>query len=76
MIPKEDYVSGILESRPDLYGPFWTLTTVIFALFVFSSLASSIASYLSEKVPSYSLNFPSSLKSNSDLNLNTTLLSH
>ena len=50
MIPKEDYVSVVLESRPDLYGPFWTLTTVIFALFVFSSLASSITSYLSAKV--------------------------
>jgi len=49
MIPKEDYVSVVLDSRPDLYGPFWTLTTVIFALFVFSSLASSITSYLSEK---------------------------
>lgn len=50
MIPREDYVSVILESRPDLYGPFWTLTTVIFALFVFSSLASSITSYMSAKV--------------------------
>jgi len=49
MIPREDYVSVILESRPDLYGPFWTLTTVIFALFVFSSIASSITSYLSSK---------------------------
>ncbi|KAF8327595.1 Yip1-domain-containing protein [Cantharellus anzutake] len=36
-------------SSPDLYGPFWTLTTVIFSLFVFSSLASSISSYLSDK---------------------------
>ena len=32
----------------DLYGPFWTLTTLIFCLFVFSSLASSIAFYLSD----------------------------
>ncbi|KAF7800018.1 hypothetical protein EIP86_011261, partial [Pleurotus ostreatoroseus] len=32
----------------DLYGPFWTLTTLIFSLFVFSSLASSIAVYLSD----------------------------
>ncbi|KAI0692279.1 Yip1-domain-containing protein [Cytidiella melzeri] len=32
----------------DLYGPFWTLTTLIFSLFVFSSLASSIAAYMSD----------------------------
>lgn len=50
MIPREDYISVVLESRPDLYGPFWTLTTVIFSLFVFSSLSSSIASYLSSEV--------------------------
>jgi hypothetical protein len=47
LIPREDYVSVILQSNPDLYGPFWTLTTVVFSLFVFSSLASSISSYLS-----------------------------
>jgi hypothetical protein len=32
---------------PDLYGPFWTLTTLIFALFLSSSLGASIAKYLS-----------------------------
>ncbi|KAF8184102.1 hypothetical protein K438DRAFT_1838273 [Mycena galopus ATCC 62051] len=31
----------------DLYGPFWTLTTLIFALFLSSSLAASISAYLS-----------------------------
>lgn len=30
----------------DLYGPFWTLTTLIFALFLSSSLAASISAYL------------------------------
>jgi hypothetical protein len=49
MLPREDYVSVVLNSQPDLYGPFWTLTTVIFSLFVFSSLASSISSYLSSE---------------------------
>lgn len=49
LIPTEDYVSVVLNSNPDLYGPFWTLTTVIFSLFVFSSLASSISSYLSSE---------------------------
>lgn len=33
---------------PDLYGPFWTLTTLIFALFLSSSLGASIADYLSK----------------------------
>ncbi|EMD40551.1 hypothetical protein CERSUDRAFT_111150 [Gelatoporia subvermispora B] len=41
------YLSAHLTPAADLYGPFWTLTTLIFALFVFSSLASSIAAYLS-----------------------------
>ncbi|EAU83889.1 Yip1 domain family protein [Coprinopsis cinerea okayama7 len=31
----------------DLYGPFWTLTTLILALFLSSSLAASISAYLS-----------------------------
>ncbi|EKM59703.1 uncharacterized protein PHACADRAFT_250374 [Phanerochaete carnosa HHB-10118-sp] len=47
LIPKANYISNHL-SPADLYGPFWTLTTLIFSLFVFSSLASSIAAYLSD----------------------------
>lgn len=46
-----------LSPAPDLYGPFWTLTTVIFSIFVFSSLASSIASYLSDPNVEYNYNF-------------------
>ncbi|KAF8314042.1 Yip1-domain-containing protein [Clavulina sp. PMI_390] len=49
MIPREDFVSVVLESRPDMYGPFWTLTTVIFSLFVFSSLSASITAWLNAK---------------------------
>jgi hypothetical protein len=41
------YLTNHLTPSVDLYGPFWTLTTLIFSLFVFSSLASSISSYLS-----------------------------
>ncbi|KAH9993290.1 hypothetical protein BJV74DRAFT_369910 [Russula compacta] len=41
------YTSAHLTPAPDLYGPFWTLTTLIFTLFVTSSLAHSIVSYLS-----------------------------
>ena len=52
-----NYVANYLSPSPDLYGPFWTLTTVIFALFVFSSLAASIASYLSHPSAQYDYNF-------------------
>ena len=41
------YLSTHLTPSADLYGPFWTLTTLIFALFVSSSLSSSIVAYLS-----------------------------
>ncbi|KAI0058459.1 Yip1-domain-containing protein [Artomyces pyxidatus] len=47
------YTSAHLNPAPDLYGPFWTLTTLIFALFVTSSLAHSIVSYLSDSPVSY-----------------------
>ena len=48
-----NYTSSHLTPFPDLYGPFWTLTTLIFALFITSSLASSIVSYLSDEPISY-----------------------
>ncbi|KAI0049508.1 Yip1-domain-containing protein [Auriscalpium vulgare] len=47
------YTSAHLNPAPDLYGPFWTLTTLIFALFITSSLAHSIVSYLSDDPVSY-----------------------
>lgn len=50
------YVATQLTPAPDLYGPFWTLTTVIFSLFVFSSLALSIANFLST-TEEYNYNF-------------------
>ncbi|KAH8106229.1 Yip1-domain-containing protein [Cristinia sonorae] len=43
-----NYLSTTLTPSADLYGPFWTLTTLIFSLFVFSSLAASIAAYMSD----------------------------
>ena len=42
---------------PDLYGPFWTLTTLIFALFLSSSLGASISSYLSGPDHKYNYDF-------------------
>jgi hypothetical protein len=47
------YTSAHLTPAPDLYGPFWTLTTLIFTLFVTSSLAHSIVSYLSSDAVEY-----------------------
>ncbi|KAF9531069.1 Yip1 domain family protein [Crepidotus variabilis] len=41
----------------DLYGPFWTLTTLIFALFLSSSLGASIAKYLSTQDKPYDYDF-------------------
>jgi len=41
------YLATHLTPSADLYGPFWTLTTLIFSLFVCSSLASALASWLS-----------------------------
>lgn len=41
----------------DLYGPFWTLTTLIFALFLSSSLGASIAKYLSTNGTPYDYDF-------------------
>ncbi|KAH9951791.1 Yip1-domain-containing protein [Amylocystis lapponica] len=46
------FLTEHLTPAADLYGPFWTLTTLIFALFVCSSLASSIAVYLSDPASS------------------------
>lgn len=42
-----EYFSIHLTPAPDLYGPFWTLTTVICTLFLSSSLAASVTAYLS-----------------------------
>jgi hypothetical protein len=47
------YTTAHLTPAPDLYGPFWTLTTLIFTLFVTSSLAHSIVSYLSSNPVEY-----------------------
>ncbi|RXW20859.1 hypothetical protein EST38_g4979 [Candolleomyces aberdarensis] len=41
----------------DLYGPFWTLTTLIFALFLSSSLAASISAYLSADSEKFDYDF-------------------
>jgi hypothetical protein len=58
LIPTEarTYISTHLNP-PDLYGPFWTLTTLIFALYLSSSLGASIAKYLSTEDVPYDYDF-------------------
>ncbi|KAG5652644.1 hypothetical protein H0H81_004200 [Sphagnurus paluster] len=51
-----NYLSTHLNP-PDLYGPFWTLTTLIFTLFLSSSLAASISTYLSAPGTEYDYDF-------------------
>ena len=41
----------------DLYGPFWTLTTLIFTLYLSSSLGASISSFLSDPDSAYDYDF-------------------
>ncbi|KAI7897704.1 uncharacterized protein BX663DRAFT_490633 [Cokeromyces recurvatus] len=49
MYPVGDYAADTLNNQPDLYGPFWIATTVVFAVFVCSSLADSLAAYIAGK---------------------------
>ncbi|KAL8291756.1 hypothetical protein RQP46_002014 [Phenoliferia psychrophenolica] len=53
LLPTEDYVAEVLAGVPDLYGPFWVPTTLIFSLFLTSSLSSSIYAYLAGDAYTY-----------------------
>ena len=67
--------SAHLTPTPDLYGPFWTLTTLIFTLFVTFSLAYSIVSYLSSNPVEYDFALLSTAKQQpSGLYTRTTLV--
>ncbi|OAD78708.1 hypothetical protein PHYBLDRAFT_130852 [Phycomyces blakesleeanus NRRL 1555(-)] len=46
LYPVGDYAADTLNNQPDMYGPFWLSTTVVFLVFVCSSLAGSLAAYL------------------------------
>ncbi|RHZ75166.1 hypothetical protein Glove_217g55 [Diversispora epigaea] len=52
--PKERF-SEVVGSNPDLYGPFWISTTVIFLFFVTSSIAGTIASFIDQKDDKFDL---------------------
>ncbi|THV02179.1 Yip1-domain-containing protein [Dendrothele bispora CBS 962.96] len=60
LLPFSQSFSHFIASHlnpPDLYGPFWTLTTLIFTLFLSSSLAASISAYLSAPGEEYDYDF-------------------
>ncbi|ORX55208.1 Yip1-domain-containing protein [Hesseltinella vesiculosa] len=46
MYPVGDFANDTLEHQPDLYGPFWITTTAVFAVFVCSFMARSVAAYI------------------------------
>ncbi|KAF9201667.1 hypothetical protein BGZ49_008112 [Haplosporangium sp. Z 27] len=54
VIPKDNFLD-VMGGRPDLYGPFWIATTVIFVLFVTSSIVDSINAYINKTVYSYDI---------------------
>jgi hypothetical protein len=43
----------LVENNLELYGPFWIPTTVIFALFVTTSIANNIVSYMGSEPLEY-----------------------
>lgn len=53
LYPKDDYLNITVNNQPDLYGPFWVPSTLVFALFLSSSLSSSIQAYLAGNAYSY-----------------------
>ncbi|KAG0367993.1 hypothetical protein BC939DRAFT_461118 [Gamsiella multidivaricata] len=54
VIPKDNFLE-VMGGRPDLYGPFWIATTVIFVLFVTSSIVESINAYINKTTYSYDI---------------------
>lgn len=53
LYPKDDYLNVTVNNQPDLYGPFWVPSTLVFALFLSSSLSSSIQAYLAGNAYNY-----------------------
>ncbi|KAG9292032.1 hypothetical protein G9A89_017931 [Geosiphon pyriformis] len=47
IFPKDNFLE-VVGANPDLYGPFWISTTVVFLLFVTSSITVSIVAYFNK----------------------------
>ncbi|KAG0059464.1 hypothetical protein BGZ89_000386 [Linnemannia elongata] len=54
VIPKDNFLE-VMGGSPDLYGPFWVATTVIFVLFVTSSIVDSINAYINGTTYQYNI---------------------
>ncbi|KAF9426371.1 hypothetical protein BGZ94_006614 [Podila epigama] len=54
VLPKENFLH-VMGGSPDLYGPFWIATTVVFVLFVTSSIVESINAYIASKPYAYDI---------------------
>ncbi|KAI8355312.1 Yip1 domain family [Mortierella sp. GBAus27b] len=54
VIPKDNFLE-VMGGNPDLYGPFWIATTVIFVLFVTSSIVDSINAYINKTPYTYDI---------------------
>ncbi|KAI9205958.1 uncharacterized protein BJ171DRAFT_500192 [Polychytrium aggregatum] len=54
LLPKDDFVA-LVGGKPDLYGPFWISTTVIFTLFVTSTIAGSISAIINDQPFNYDM---------------------
>ncbi|KAF9427368.1 hypothetical protein BGZ94_005053, partial [Podila epigama] len=54
VVPKDNFLE-VMGGRPDLYGPFWIPTTVIFILFVTGSIVDSINAYMNGTTYAYDI---------------------
>ncbi|RSH81321.1 uncharacterized protein EHS24_008764 [Apiotrichum porosum] len=46
MIPRGGFIADACDGQVDMYGPFWTLTSLILVLYTTSTLTRSISQYL------------------------------
>ncbi|KAF9431429.1 hypothetical protein BGZ76_000316 [Entomortierella beljakovae] len=54
VIPKDNFLD-VMSGSPDLYGPFWIATTVVFVLYVTSSIVDSINAYINKTPYEYDI---------------------
>ncbi|OWZ76734.1 hypothetical protein C366_06173 [Cryptococcus neoformans Tu401-1] len=55
MIPRPGFITEVCDGQIDMYGSFWTLTTLILTLYTTSTLTTSIAQYMSSSHASSNL---------------------
>ncbi|XAO27069.1 hypothetical protein I312_105911 [Cryptococcus bacillisporus CA1280] len=55
MIPRPGFITEVCDGQIDMYGSFWTLTTLILTLYTSSTLTTSIAQYMSSSHASSNL---------------------